>query len=424
MACVTLSPCRLSGSIQVPPSKSIAHRAILCAALAKGESRLSPVDVSEDMKATLEGAQALGASYLWDGDELFLWGKTHVPPEMPVIDCRESGSTLRFLIPLTLAIAEKGAFLCHGKLGSRPLTPYEAVFSKRNIAFSQRPRGGDVLELTVQGRLTPGNYALPGDVSSQFITGLLMALPLLPGDSEILLTTSPSSAGYIQLTLDAMEAFGVQASWPEPRRFFIPGGQNYQPRSQPVEGDYSQAAVFLCAAALGHKVFLKGLNPASHQGDRAVMDILGKMGADLSHSPEGISYAGGTLHGIEIDGDPFPDVLPMLALVCCLSKGESRIVNAGRLRLKECDRLSATVQELSALGADIRAEGDALLIQGKPCFPGGVTVDSHNDHRMAMMLSIAALHCESPIQLTGADSVKKSWPGYWRDYQSLGGKNE
>jgi 3-phosphoshikimate 1-carboxyvinyltransferase len=416
MAVVTLHPGRLMGSLAVPPSKSVAHRAIVCAALSYGESLISPVDDSQDMQAMLQCMAALGADYTREGRLLQIRGQSHKPEGMPVLDCMESGNTLRFLMPLSLVLAGGGRFLTGGRLAERPLGPYEALFARQGIAFDRMADG-----FFVKGIIVPGRFELPGNVSSQFITGLLLALPLLNGDSEILLTTLPESEAYLQLTMDTMADFGVQVQRPDPQRFLVPGGQSYRPLNFTVEGDYSQAAVMLCAGALGSNVAIRGLNFDSHQGDKAVTELLIKMGADFVREDGACFMKANSLHGIRIDGGQFPDILPMMALVCCLSKGESLIENAGRLRLKECDRFAATVQELSGLGADIRAEGDSMVIHGREKLTGGVLADSHNDHRMAMMLSIAALHCREPVSLENPSCVKKTWPGYWDDYKALGG---
>ncbi len=416
MAAITLHPGRLSGVLAVPPSKSVAHRAIICAALANGESAVAPVDVSDDMRATLMCMTAFGAHWQREGGDLRVRGQAFAPKPHPTMDCLESGSTLRFAIPLSLVLTGGGTFQVKGRLKERPLGPYEAIFAQRGIAFEKALDG-----FSVRGKLAAGRYELPGDVSSQFVTGLLLALPLLEGDSEISLTTPMESEGYVQLTLDVMAGFGVTVHRPDASTFLIPGGQTYISREYQVEGDYSQAAVLLCAGALGSGVRMQGLNLQSHQGDRAVIGILERMGAFPSSDGNTLSIKHGPLQGLVIDGSQIPDALPMLALTLCLSHGKSRIENAGRLRLKECNRLEATVTELTRLGADIRAEGDAMIIHGRESLAGGVLVSSRDDHRMAMMLSIAALHCKEPIILDNPACVKKSWPGYWEDYLALGG---
>ena len=416
MAAITLHPGRLIGELRVPPSKSVAHRAIICAALAKGESMVSPVDVSDDMRATLACMTALGAYWKRENDALRLSGQAFANKPCPDMDCLESGSTLRFVIPLSLALAKGGVFHTKGRLKERPLGPYEAIFQKQGISFEKTADG-----FCAKGILCAGQFDLPGDVSSQFVTGLLLALPLLQGDSQINITSPMESEGYVQLTLDVMNAYGVTVHKKDACTFVVPGGQSYQPCNYTVEGDDTQAAVLLCAGALGSQVTLKGLSPASHQGDRAVAGILEQMGASVCVSDSAFTVKPGPLQGIVIDGGQIPDTLPMLALTMCLSEGESRIENAGRLRHKECDRLFATVRELTKLGADITSQGDTILIHGQESLTGDVSVSSYDDHRMAMMLSIAALHCKAPITLDNPACVKKSWPSFWEDYLQLGG---
>jgi 3-phosphoshikimate 1-carboxyvinyltransferase len=368
------------------------------------------------MQAMLQCIMALGADCSREGRLLRIRGFSSKPDGIPVLNCLESGNTLRFLMPLSLVLAGGGRFLTRGRLAERPLGPYETLFARQGIMFERLTDG-----FLLRGRLAPGRFEMPGDVSSQFITGLLLALPLLDSDSEILLSTPPESDAYLQLTMDTMADFGVTVQRPDLQRFFVKGNQTFQSREYTVEGDYSQAAVMLCAGALGSNVSIRGLNYDSHQGDKAVIELLSQMGADFVHKDGACFMKSGSLHGIRIDGGQFPDILPMMALVCSLSKGESRIENAGRLRLKECDRFAATVQELHKLGADICADGDVMMIHGREALRGGVLADSHNDHRMAMMLSIAALHCREPLSIDNPSCVNKTWPSYWDDYRALGG---
>ena len=420
---LTILPCRLKGTLAAPPSKSVAHRALICAALSGGPCRVGPVAPSMDMEATLRCLSALGFESRREGETVFFEGrsKKKASGEIPLLDCAESGSTLRFLLPVAQAAAGGGVFVMRGGLGRRPLTPYENIWKRQETGFAYEagPAPGE-RRITVSGPLKAGAFELPGNISSQFITGLLLALPLLKGDSSIHILPPLESEGYVRLTLQAMEAFLVRAERPDALTFRIPGGQRYQARDVRVEGDYSQAAVFLCAAALGHEVKITGLYADSCQGDRVILEWLRLMGARLREEKGVIAVQGGTLHGLQADGGQCPDILPMLALTCCLARGESRIRNCGRLRIKECDRLAATVELLNQLGADIRAEGEDMVIVGRPSLHGGGTADCRNDHRMAMMLSIAALHCQKPLTLAGAGCVAKSWPAYFEDLQKLG----
>ena len=384
---VTITPGLLRGAITPPPSKSQAHRLLIAAALADGESRIEHLADSQDIQATRRCMAALKAP----GEDL------------PVLDCGESGSTLRFLIPVALALRGGGRFTGRGRLMERPQKPYFDLFDEKGIAYRQEDG-----VLTVQGRLTPGTFALPGDVSSQFVTGLLYALPLLEGDSRITLTTPLESRGYVDMTLEALERFGIRAECPDGRTLRIPGGQTYRPCRAAVESDYSQAAFYYAANGLGGQVEILGLNPRSAQGDRCIvpyhMQLCGPGEAEL-------------------DVSQCPDLVPPLAAHAALRQGITRIVNAARLRIKESDRLTAVTQVLTALGADVVEGADRLTITGQPeGLAGGVTVDSHNDHRIAMMAAVAATRCAAPVTITGAECVAKSYPDFWEDYERLGGQ--
>ena len=384
---VTITPGLLRGAITPPPSKSQAHRLLIAAALADGESRIEHLADSQDIQATRRCMAALKAP----GEDL------------PVLDCGESGSTLRFLIPVALALRGGGRFTGRGRLMERPQKPYFDLFDEKGIAYRQEDG-----VLTVQGRLTPGTFALPGDVSSQFVTGLLYALPLLEGDSRITLTTPLESRGYVDMTLEALERFGIRAECPDGRTLRVPGGQTYRPCRAAVESDYSQAAFYYAANGLGGQVEILGLNPRSAQGDRCIvpyhMQLCGPGEAEL-------------------DVSQCPDLVPPLAAHAALRQGITRIVNAARLRIKESDRLTAVTQVLTALGADVVEGADRLTITGQPeGLAGGVTVDSHNDHRIAMMAAIAATRCAAPVTITGAECVAKSYPDFWEDYERLGGQ--
>ncbi|MCI5561640.1 MAG: 3-phosphoshikimate 1-carboxyvinyltransferase [Intestinimonas massiliensis] len=384
---VTITPGLLRGAITPPPSKSQAHRLLIAAALADGESRIEHLADSQDIQATRRCMAALKAP----GEDL------------PVLDCGESGSTLRFLIPVALALRGGGRFTGRGRLMARPQKPYFDLFDEKGIAYRQEDG-----VLTVQGRLTPGTFALPGDVSSQFVTGLLYALPLLEGDSRITLTTPLESRGYVDMTLEALERFGIRAECPDGRTLRVPGGQTYRPCRAAVESDYSQAAFYYAANGLGGQVEILGLNPRSAQGDRCIvpyhMQLCGPGEAEL-------------------DVSQCPDLVPPLAAHAALRQGITRIVNAARLRIKESDRLTAVTQVLTALGADVVEGADRLTITGQPeGLAGGVTVDSHNDHRIAMMAAVAATRCAAPVTIIGAECVAKSYPDFWEDYERLGGQ--
>ncbi len=407
---LTITPTKLKGAVIPPPSKSQAHRALIAAALAEGESRLDNVAPSRDIQATVDCLTELGAEFIWAGDAVTVHGMgAGVMSPLrrmahPVLDCGESGSTLRFLMPVALAVRGGGRFLGRGRLMERPQKPYFDIFGEKGIFYEQKEN-----TLTLQGLLTPGEYRLPGNVSSQFITGLLYALPLLNGDSWITLTSPLESRGYVDMTLDVLNLFGI---YPEMREngFFIPGNRVYAPQGFCIEVDWSQAAFWYVAQTLGSTVEVGGMDPGSAQGDTAILEFLNRLAAERE---------------LSFDVSQCPDLVPPMAAAAALAPGRvTRLTNAARLRLKESDRLTSVTQVLNALGADIEEGEDFLLIHGKEMLQGGVTVDSWNDHRIAMMAAIAATRCGKPITLTGAESVGKSYPTFWEEYARLGGKTE
>jgi len=379
------------GIVRVPASKSVAHRALICAALS-GADEPENLSGSEDIEATVRCMRALQ-----DGQTL---------------DCGESGTTLRLLIPLAAVSEGETAFAGRGRLFQRPLAPLLTALSAHGMRYDQRENG-----LTLQGPLRPGRYEIPGDVSSQYLSGLLLALPLLPGDSEIHLTTPLESAPYVDLTLDMMERFGVTARREGERAYHVPGGQRYAPARVVVEGDYSQAAFFLAAGVLGRPCECRGLAPESRQGDRAIVGLLRAMGSEVAWTPEGGLIAKPCVpRAMEIDVSDIPDLVPPLAALLCFAEGTSRLTGAARLRLKESDRLSAVARALSALGADVREEGTGLTIRGVRALSGG-EVDSANDHRIAMMGAVAAIRSAGPVAVRGARCVAKSYPAFWADFE-------
>ena len=401
---MTITPAVLKGTVTPPPSKSQAHRLIIAAALSDGFCKLSNVDLSEDIQATLRCMRTLDADASADGT--IIRGADlvdgHEEPAPEVMDCGESGSTLRFLIPVALALKGGGKFTGHGRLMERPQEPYFALFREKGIFYEQKDG-----VLTVEGKLTAGVYTLPGNVSSQFITGLLYALPLLEGDSRIELTTDLESRGYVDMTLDALKRFGVKAEYDGKRTFHVPGNQYYQHQNLAIEADWSNAAFWYGVKFLGCPVEIGGLDQASVQGDRAIAGFYEQMGG-----------AG----RLELDVSQCPDLVPPLAAMAALRAGETTaIVNAGRLRIKESDRLATVTEVLNALGAQVEEHEDHLVIHGREKLAGGVTVSGHNDHRIAMMAAIAAIRCEKPVTITGAECVKKSYPRFWEDYEALGG---
>ena len=355
---VCIQPRRLSGAVTPPPSKSMAHRAVLALTLSDGVGDLFNVEDSQDIQATKRCVEAL---------------KTSRPTgALPLLDCGESGSTLRFLIPIALAVAGGGVFTGRGRLMERPQQPYFDIFEEKGIHYERKDGA-----LLVRGTLAPGTYRLPGNVSSQFVTGLLYALPLLPGDSVIQITTPLESSGYVDMTLDMLQKFGITVEQEGYETFRVPGNQVYHARNITVESDWSQAGFWYAAKALGSSVDILGLDPHSTQGDRVV--------------------------------------------VAAIRQGTTRFVNAARLRMKESDRLATTAAALNALGGRAEEGPDSLTVHGISAFAGG-TVDGANDHRIVMAAAIAATHSAAPVTILGAEAVKKSYPSFWEDYKMLGGE--
>ena len=424
MASIKIGNNKLSGELLIPPSKSMAHRAVICASLSNEESLIKNIDLSDDIIATINGMRALGAQIEILQNSLRIKGinlNNKSFKEDRIIDCNESGSTLRFLIPIATLVKGTNRFIGRGNLGKRPLNIYYNIFENNNIKYTYKE---NELDFVFSGKLKCGDFYVRGDVSSQFITGLMFTLPLLNGDSKIIIEGNLESKGYIDLTLKALNDFGIIIENKNYKEFFIKGNQKYKGREYKVEGDYSQGAFFLCADAIGNKVLCDGLNINSLQGDKEVIDILERMGVKFEIKLDKIIGYSNETFGTIIDASGCPDIIPILSVVAALSNGKTEIINARRLRIKECDRLHAINLELSKLGAKIVEKEDSLIIYGIENFNGNVEVWSHKDHRIAMMLSIAATRCEESIILKDFECVSKSYPRFFEDFKRLGGKVE
>jgi 3-phosphoshikimate 1-carboxyvinyltransferase len=412
---IETTPTHLVGEVTVPPSKSVAHRMIIAAALADGESVISNVYPSKDILATINAMQALGAKISREGDRVTVRGIEN-PPEKAVIDCGESGSTLRFLIPVACALGVETTFIGHGRLPSRPITPYLDEFPRHGITFDY----SGTMPFTVSGKLTSGEFAVSGSISSQFITGLLFALPLLDGDSRINLTSRLESRPYVDITRSCIELFGGNFSEDE-TSYTVSGGQKLHAVDCTVEGDYSQAAFFCVAKTLGSPIDIKGLNVNSFQGDKKIVEICkeivyNKSSRNLSDSDSSDS----SLAPFSIDCSDIPDLVPILAVLASFCDGTSYITNAARLRIKECDRLAAISESLNACGGRVKETADGLEIEGVGTLSGG-TVPDYNDHRIPMAMAVASTRSSKPITILGAQCVSKSYPDFWEVFRSLGG---
>ncbi len=405
MPSAVITPCRLEGSVQVPPSKSMAHRFLLAAGLAEGVSRIGNLALSQDVEATLSCLEVLGAGLSWEGDGSLLVRGTAGRPAggdgLPTFQCGESGSTLRFFLPVALAVAGGGRFAGRGRLMQRPMEPYERALTGKGVRWSQQ---GDTL--SVEGTLPAGRYELPGDVSSQFVTGLLYALPLTGGTSELVLASPLESAGYVDMTLQALAQFGVRVER-KGERFLVPGGQVYRPGRAEVPGDWSQGAIWYAANFLDHRVDIRGLDAQSSQGDRQIASLYWQLARPGDR---------------RIDVSQCPDLAPALGAMAAVARGSTTLTGCGRLRMKESDRLSAIAAAVNALGGDAEEGEDTLTIRGAGRLRGGCAVDSRGDHRIAMMAAILATRCREPVTVTGMDCVSKSYPDFWAHFAMLGGE--
>ncbi len=413
---VTISG-KAAGVITAPPSKSMAHRAVLAAALANGTSRIDNLEWSADVKATLQAAQDFGAAVVVGENWVEITG-TGLPaaPSAPV-DCGESGSTLRFLIPILAQTAKPVTLIGHGRLPQRPQQVYTELFAEQNLTFRQTEQGVELC-----GPLAGGEYTLRGDVSSQFISGLLFALPLAGQDSTIHILPPFESRSYVELTLQTLEQFGVAVKWKDQNTLFVAGNQQYQPKNVSVEGDWSNGAFPAVLGALTGTVQLNGLDENTRQGDAVIFEILKQCGTNiLTNEQKNVEFCATTRTGIPIDLADCPDLGPILMVLAMFCKGTTRIEHAGRLRIKESDRIEAMAAELKKFGAEVRQlDSETVEIDGCiPCQPTQ-SINSHNDHRVVMACTVAALVAGLTITIQDAQAVQKSWPTFFEAMEQLG----
>ena len=408
-----IAPCRLAGRVSVPPSKSFFHRAVICAALANGVSEVLPYRFSEDIEATIQAMRAFGAQIEIKDDTLYIDGTDLKKQQAVTIDAGESGSTLRFLLPIASVLANTSGFYGRNRLIQRPITPFTRILDGQEIPYLYDGK----LPITIQGSLQGGEIAVSGNISSQFLTGLLLCLPLFDKPGRVVLTTPLESKPYIDITLDVLRQFGVMIEHKDYETFVLQSG-TYTPQNYIVERDFSQAAFFLVAAALENDITVCGMNEASVQGDGRIVDILRRVGCKVGFDCGEITITPGKLTAFREDVSDIPDLVPILALLAVFCEGETVLCNAARLRIKESDRLAATTAELTKLGARIIEKPDALHIIGTNALHGG-NCTSHNDHRIVMMLAIAATKASGAVQIENAGAVDKSYPHFFDDYASL-----
>ena len=425
---IAIKPSILNGTIEIPPSKSYSHRAVIAAALAESgkKSKIDNLKFSVDITTTTDIMENWGAKIKRFESALEIVGNDgRVVPKDKYVQCNESGSTIRFLIPIGITDENELIFDGKGKLVDRPLDSYYRIFDKQGIFYKNE---NGKLPLTVNGKLKAGNYEIDGNISSQFITGLLYALPLLDGDSKLTINKNLESKGYIDLTLEILKLAGIEIVNNDYKSFDIRGNQIYKPFDYTVEGDYSQVAFWIVAGIISankdNEVKCLHVNKNSLQGDREIIEIVERMGANIEIFDDYVLVRPSKTKGTVIDISQCPDIGPILTVLGALSEGETRIINGERLRIKESDRITSIKTELNKLGANVAEEGDSLIIQGVEGFKGGVTVNSWNDHRIAMSLAIASTRCEKEIILEEAESVRKSYPHFWDDFVKMGGEIE
>lgn len=413
---IRLKPCRFCGEVTAISSKSDAHRLLIASALSDRSTFISCNARSADITATVNCLNSLGA------DIKFVDGGISVKPikekrKSAVLDCNESGSTIRFLLPVAAALGTNTEFTGGGRLPERPLSPLREQMEAHGVVFSPI----NVFPVKISGEMVSGEFTIKGNISSQFITGLLFALPLLNGNSVINVIPPVESRPYIDMTLNTLKKFGITVT-EENNSFFIPGGQKYaSPGTVESEGDWSNSAFFLTAGAVSGRVTVTGLDVSSVQGDKQILTILKEMGAEITVEQGSITVKKGDLHGINIDARNIPDLVPIISVAAAAANdGETVITGAERLKIKESDRLTAVYESLKALGVDISKTDDGLVIN-KTGIVGGGAVSGYNDHRMVMALSVLSAVSSGDIILRGAEAVNKSYPNFFEDFSSLGG---
>lgn len=396
MSIVKINGSALNGRVVIPPSKSAAHRALICSFLAGGGT-VKPIIDSKDMQATVGIIKALQ-----NGES--------------VLNCIESGSTLRFMIPVAAALGKKVTFVGEGRLPQRPIGEYLELLPMHNVAVES----GGGLPLTISGKLKNGSYEVAGDVSSQYITGLLLALANLDGDSAIILTTPLQSKPYVDMTVKVMNDFGVKVTETD-FGYLIHGGQSFHKMDYTVEGDWSQAAFFLVAGAINGDVTVDGLDMNTTQGDKDILDVLEAFGAKFKINEDSVRCVKSALKGTVVDATDIPDLVPIISVLAAFSEGQTVIKGAGRLRYKESDRIESVVENLKLIGADVTETEDGMIINGGKELHSA-ELKGYNDHRIVMAFSIAGLFLDGETVIDDANSINKSYPSFFEDYNSIGGK--
>ena len=406
---ITVKTAKLKGKVDVIDSKSEAHRKLICSLLGFEKTAIDCKNKSEDIKATIDCMKALGAEVLQSENRIFIDSEKRLNDKV-VLNCRESGSTLRFFIPIVCALGLNATFIGEGRLPERTNVVLIEVLSKHGCEFD-KPDG---LPLSVKGKLTSGIYEIPGDISSQYISGLLFALPMLDGDSLIKISGKTESAPYIELTIEALSEFGIQVDFDKAKNEIkVFGNQKYKsPENVNVNGDWSNGAFWLCLSEFnGNEITVGNLKNDSSQGDRAVVEIIKK----IKNAPQG--------EVVTIDCRQIPDLVPVLSVFACSRIGETVFIGCERLKIKESDRIKTTVDMINNLGGSAEETADGIKINGNGRLIGG-PVCCFNDHRIAMSSAVASSLCDGDVVIQGAECVKKSYPNFFEEFERLGGQIE
>lgn len=412
---ILCTPAEISGKIKAISSKSDAHRLLICGALADVPTKVHCNVMSKDIAVTVDCLKNMGAEIKIDGEII-----TVIPNrfnEKAELDCGESGSTLRFLLPVVSALGIDTTITGHGRLPERPISPLKEEMERMGVTFHT----GSKFPLHLTGQLQAGEYEILGNISSQFITGLLFALPLLDGDSKIKLIPPVESRSYLNITLSALRKFGIEIQ-EEENLYIIKGNQKYISLKEiTVDGDWSNASFFLCAGALSEKgVTVTDLDTNSPQGDKAILDVLRKMGAQVEINGTEITVKKDKLKGITVDACDIPDAVPIISVVASACEGKTQIINAQRLRIKESDRIKSVVQMINSVGGKAEETADGIIIHGGAELRGG-TVEGCNDHRIVMSGAILSTLCKSNVIITDYKAVEKSYPHFFKDFNQMGG---
>lgn len=415
---ITIESAKLGGVVTAPPSKSLSHRLMIAAALSEGESILEGMKESVDIRATKSCLETLGAKITLVNQTMTVNGCGR-PSDLTdtTMFCAESGSTLRFMIPIASLSGKFVSFEGKGKLTTRPIDPYFPIFDKSEITYEYE----DALPLKIKGTLQAGEYDLPGHISSQFVTGLLMSLPLLERDSKINMTTKLESRDYVDLTIDVMEAFGVQVKNNNYESFEVAGNQSYTAKQLRVEGDYSQMAFWAVAGVIGSEpIVIENASKDTNQGDSRIFKIIEEMGGRVEYGETSITVFPSQTKNVTINVSEIPDLVPILAVLGSMSQGTMTICGGERVRLKESDRLKAIATELNKVGGEVTETPDGIIVKGVEGLTGGA-VEGWNDHRIVMAMAVAASRCNEPLTIDGWRAINKSYPEFFKDYQDLGG---